>query len=108
MITPAPGQGYWNFVVSVMVLVAVVYITVSGDLPKWFDLLSFQAAKPPVAGTAGSGVASQTAQNAAQNPTSPIAGAQAIGGQLWQQGQDIFNSNMATIRSLGGLFGIGK
>lgn len=55
MITRASGQGYWNYVVSIMVVVAVVYVTVNGDLPKWFKLLSFTPAPPPTAGTGAIG-----------------------------------------------------
>ena len=68
MITRAPGQGYWNFVVSIMVLVFVVYVTTNGDLPKWFALLTFKAAPPPKAGEASTIGATPGQPGLALNP----------------------------------------
>ena len=75
MITRAPGQGYWNFVVSIMVLVFVVYVTTNGDLPKWFALLTFKAAPPPdvhsVTGSLSGDAAVQTL-DPSKNPASAV------------------------------------
>lgn len=105
MITRAPGQGYWNYVVAIMTLVFVVYVTVSGDLPKWFALFSFKPAAAPTA--SGGAPASSSAPNAlAPSSTAPTFG------NFFQQGvlphfTGILSGNIGTFKAIGGLLGIG-
>ena len=98
MITRAPGQGYWNFVVTVMVVVFIVYVTTNGDLPKWFALLTFKAAPPPQAGggpPVDAGTPLGAAKAVTQNSILPFF-------------SGIYNNNMNNFKAIGSFFGLGN
>ena len=62
-------DGYWNFVAGVLLLLAVVYVTSKGQLPRWINLLSFVPAATPQVGGSG---AANSAQGGAANSQAPV------------------------------------
>ncbi len=83
MIVRAHGQSYWNFVVGVIVLTFVFYVTTNGQLPKWLALLSFTPAPAPKVGNVTVGA---TPGQPGVNLTNPTAGMPSSIGQFFSQG----------------------
>ena len=65
-------DGYWNFVTASLVLLAIVYITMHGQLKQWISLLSFSTAATPQVG--GSAATPQGSSAADKNSAAGGAG----------------------------------
>ena len=106
MIVRAQGQGYWNFVVGVIVLFFVFYVTTNGQLPKWLALLSFTPAPAPKVNSPTGTVSGDAALQVLNPSTNPASAALAPLMPSTQNGLFPMIGNIGSwVKSLGTMFG---